>query len=175
MFWDNTIRVRDILADPVLSKTYLGLERAHFIPVDFECNGCTCVADKLPWTPDMALACVVHDYDFHVGGGVAEWRAANRRFYRNLRHLGVSRFDAVRRYVGVTVFSAPFFNWTSERPEKKIEAHMRAVVAVPSAAVNFCGVSWLSIARGLWAIPAVKASVLSLVASAAAAVGVTLP
>ena len=106
--WDRKVRAGDFRA--ILDR----LEGGKEVPDDFVCNGNTFVPDdysKLhPRFADTTAAGIVHDWDFTVGGGWREFKAANQRYYRNLRKVGLNFVMASLRCAAVHV-GVLHFNW----------------------------------------------------------------
>ena len=106
--WDRTVLARDYRA--VLDT----LEGGKDVPDEFICNGNTFVPDDYSRLAsgfaDTTAAGIVHDFDFNIGGGWREFRAANARYRRNLIRLGLNRPMAWARWVGVSC-GVLHFNW----------------------------------------------------------------
>jgi len=101
--WD-----KEVLAADYRDKLQL-MEGGDRVPDWFRCNGNTFVKDvygKIDTTP----AGIVHDWDFHVGGGWREFFEANARYRRNLRRCGLPRTLSLVRFLGVNC-GVLHFNW----------------------------------------------------------------
>jgi hypothetical protein len=86
------------------------------VPDTFESNSCTFVPDQYG-SLDMDEPCHVHDWEYNVGGGWADFRRANLHFRRNLRKVGAPAIVAWARWLAVSTAGIPFFNWHVDRNE----------------------------------------------------------
>lgn len=135
---------------------FVALEGAARVPFSFHSNGCSFIPDDLPGclSPDKGPACHVHDWDYNLGGNLSDFRTANRRFYRNLRKLGVSRLEAGVILAGVTLGGAPFFRWHGHpvnlAPEEEVS---RARVFASAAGGNTKLVRFKDLLNGLISVP----------------------
>jgi hypothetical protein len=107
--WDKPVRAGD------LRRPLSRLEGGDEVPDEFISNGNTLVPDNYsklhPRFADTTAAGIVHDWDFHVGGGFRDFHAANKRYYRNLRRLRFNPVMAFARTTAVSTFGVFFFNW----------------------------------------------------------------
>jgi len=103
--WDKTVVARDFRA--VLDT----LEGGKSVPDSFECNGNTFVPEQYFNLTVTTPAGIIHDWDYNVGGMWQEFRAANARYYRNLRALGFRSPFAWLRWAAVSSVGAMHFNW----------------------------------------------------------------
>ena len=81
-------------------------------------DGCSAVADWLPFVGDMSDCCNVHDRRFHYGGGEREFHMANKLFRECIARKKrcwfchqVARVVAKVRAIGVRRFGRSHFNW----------------------------------------------------------------
>ena len=97
------------------------LQNGHKVPGHFEFDGCTCAPDK-PFGIDIRAACCVHDWEYEQGGSERDRAVADRRFYRNMRRLGLGRFTAGVYYRRVRLLGClkprkdRGFNYRTKRP-----------------------------------------------------------
>lgn len=106
--WDFSVVASDYRA--VLD----GLEGGRAVPNSFVSNANTFVPDdysKLhPSFANTTAAGIIHDWDYFVGGGWRAFFAANARYRRNLRRLGLNPVMTAVRFTGVS-FAVLHFNW----------------------------------------------------------------
>ena len=106
--WDKPVRAGD------LRRPLSRLEGGDEVPDEFISNGNTLVPDNYsklhPRFADTTAAGIVHDWDFHVGGGLRAFFKANARYRRNLRALGFNAPMAALRFTAVNL-GVLHFNW----------------------------------------------------------------
>jgi hypothetical protein len=81
-------------------------------------DGCSGVADWLPFVGDMSDCCNEHDRKFYYGGGEADFKLANKDFFDCIHAKRrcwlchqVSKLVAHWRRFGVRRFGRSYFNW----------------------------------------------------------------
>lgn len=162
-FWDKTRMAADVLTPELRAK----LENGPFVPDDFETNGCTFIPDDLFFFRDCSKtpACVVHDYDYFIGGTWHDFREANKRLRRNLIALGVPSWDAFVVYAGVCLGGAPHFNFYEGQPSYAVSRWDFSAALEHSRDVN-----WKKLAHAVWAVPVFRNRILAAVGVTGAAV-----
>lgn len=154
--WDKSQRADSVLTPALRAK----LENGPLVPDDFTTNGCTFIPDDLFFFRDCSKtpACVVHDYDYHLGGTWHDFREANLRLRRNLVALGVPRWDAWVVYVGVRMVGAPHFNFHEGQASYTVNTWLLSEGLAHSRDID-----WKKIAKAVWAVPAFRTRILAVV------------